>query len=160
VKIVLIGVAALLASAACLGSAQAQVAYTNAVLNGCYAHLSTSVDTEAGAQNRDIVGVLCFDGKGNVVGSSGTPGLSGHVSNTNGSVKTSSNETGTYSVTNTPGDGMGTFEDACSTHAFAVRNVDANGLAHGFSYILVQRTRKCAGPEVIGGGAEYQGPLN
>jgi hypothetical protein len=155
-----VAAAALLTFAGSLNTAQAQVAYTNAVLNGCYAHQSSSVDTEAGAENRDIVGVLCFDGKGNIVGTSGTPGLSGHVSNTNGTVKTASDETGTYSVTNSPGDGMGTFQAGCSVHEFAIRNVDANGLAHGFAFILVKHTKACTGPEVIGGGAEYQGPLN
>jgi hypothetical protein len=152
--------AGLLIAAATLSPATAQVAYTNSALLGCYAHQSTSVDTERGAENRDLVGTFCFDGNGNILGSASTPGLSGHISNTNGMIKTGSDETGTYSITNTPGDGMGTLTIGCTTQAFVIRNVDKTGLAHGLSYILVKRDPKCSGgPEVIGGGAEYQGPL-
>jgi hypothetical protein len=147
------------------GAAQAQVVYTNAVLSGCYSQTSISVDTEAGALNRNIVGTLCFDGNGNIVGTSGTPSLTGHVSNTNGTVSSTSEETGTYSVTNSPGDGMGTITYTCSTHAFSVNSVDGNGLAHGFQFMLMTRgtSKKClkqSGPEVIGGTAIYQGPLS
>ncbi len=139
--------------------AQAQVAYTNSALNGCYAHLSTSVGDESGTI-RDVVGTFCFDGQGHLLGTSSTPGLTGYVENTNGTVKTGTDQQGTYAVTNMPGDGMGTFEGRCSTHAFAIRNVDANGLAHGLSFILIKRNPKCTGgPDVIGGSAEYQGPL-
>jgi len=159
VKYLLVGAAAAALLAAAAGSAQAQTTYTNSALNGCYAHHSTSVDTEPGAVNRDNVGTLCFDGNGNIVGTSGTPALSGHVSNSDGTAKTTTDEAATYAVTNTPGDGMGTFTFRCNSDAFVLKNIDANGLAHGFDFILTQRTGKCSGPEVIGGGAEYQGPL-
>jgi hypothetical protein len=140
--------------------APAQVAYTNSALNGCYAHLTTSVDTGAAAENRDGVGTLCFDGKGNIVASSKAPNLSGGVTNTNGTVNVHDDITGTYKVTNSPGDGMGIFEGRCARHAFVLRHVE-NGLAHGFSYILMTRKAGCkdSGPLVIGGNAEYLGPL-
>jgi hypothetical protein len=140
--------------------ASGQVAYTDSALNGCYAHLSTSVDSGSAAEDRDNVGTMCFDGKGNIVGSSTAPHLSGGVSNTNGTVASHDDATGTYKVTNSPGDGMGVFEGRCAKHAFVLRHVE-NGLAHGFSYILMTRKAGCKdnGPTVIGGNAEYQGPL-
>jgi hypothetical protein len=155
----------LLAGAAVLASSlsvHAQVAYTDSALNGCYAHLSSSVDTGAAAVNRDIVGTMCFDGKGNIVAATHAPYLSGAVKNTNGVVKSHDDVTGTYQVTNAPGDGMGVFQGKCTKHAFVLRNVDSNGLAHGFSFILMNRKKSCQdnGPMVIGGGAEYQGPLH
>ncbi|MGD0192874.1 MAG: hypothetical protein ABSD74_19225 [Rhizomicrobium sp.] len=157
-KLLLIGVAALALSAA--GSAQAQVAYTNAVLNGCYGHISTSVDDGSG-QAKDVVGTLCFDGNGNILGTTGTPGLSGHVQNTDGKVKTGADETGTYAVTNTPGDGMGTMTAACGTHEFVISHVNTNGIAQGIHFIAISSNGKCgSGTQVIGGSAEYIGPLN
>ena len=142
------------------GAANAQVVYTNSALDGCYAHLSTSVDTGSAAENRDNVGTVCFDGRGNIVGSSTAPHLSGGVSNTNGTVASHDDVTGTYKVTNSPGDGMGVIEGRCTKHAFVLKHVE-NGLAHGFSYILLTRKAGCKdnGPTVIGGNAEYQGPL-
>jgi hypothetical protein len=146
-------------------SVQAQVAYTNSALKGCYAHLSTSVDSSSAAENRQVVGTLCFDGKGNIVAAAHAPFLSGAISNSNGTVHDADDQTGTYSVTNAPGDGMGVFEGSkhCAKHAFVLRGIDSNGLAHGFQYILIKRkeTKQChsTGPAVIGGGAEYQGPL-
>jgi hypothetical protein len=150
--------AVLVASGA--GAASAQVAYTDSALSGCYAHLGTSVDTGSAAENRDNVGTMCFDGKGNIVASSTIPHLSGGVSNTNGTVGIHDDVTGTYKVTNSPGDGMGVLEGRCAKHAFVLRHVE-NGLAHGFSYILMTRKKGCKdnGPVVIGGNAEYQGPL-
>ena len=143
------------------GVAHSQVAYTNTALNGCYAHLATSVDSGSAAANRDSVGTTCFDGKGHIVGSTTAPHLSGGVSNTNGSVASHDDVTGTYKVTNSPGDGMGVFVGRCATHAFVLKHIDANGLAHGYSYILTKRSKTCKdqGPMVIGGNAEYQGPL-
>ncbi len=141
--------------------AQAQVAYTNAALNGCYAHEATSVDSSSAAENRDNVGTTCFDGKGHIVASATAPHLSGGVTNTNGKSVEHDDVTGTYQVTNSPGDGMGIFQGKCATHAFVLRHVDSAGLAHGYSYILMSRKPNCKdkGPTVIGGGAEYQGPL-
>lgn len=142
-------------------SADAQIAYTNSALNGCYAHEATSVDSGSAAVNRDSVGTTCFDGNGNIVGSSTSPHLSGDVANTNGVAATHDNVTGTYKVTNSPGDGMGIFDGACAKHAFVLRHFDTNGLAHGYSFILMSRKKGCKGngPMVIGGSAEYQGPL-
>jgi len=56
---------------------------------------------------------------------------------------------------------MGTFDAGCTKHAFVLKHMDSNGLAHGFSYILIERKKSCKdnGPVVIGGNAEYQGPL-
>lgn len=103
----------------------------------------------------------CFDGKGHIVASSTAPHLSGGVNNTNGVVASHDDVTGTYKVTNSPGDGMGIFEGRCSTHAFVLRHIESDGLARGFSYILLNRKNGCKdnGPLVIGGSAEYQGPL-
>jgi hypothetical protein len=146
-----------------LGAAQAQVAYTNSALTGCYSYMGASVDTESGALNRNNAGTFCFDGNGNLVGTKGTPGGSGHYGNTNGTLSTGTDDSGTYAVTNTPGDGMGTITLSCETQGFSINNVDNNGLAHGFQYILISRSsnKKCKpGPDVIGGTAIYQGPLN
>jgi hypothetical protein len=159
-KNILMGTAAgmLIVAISGVAAAHAQVTYTNAVLNGCYGFMEASVDTQAGALNRDSVGTLCFDGNGNVTDASG------HYSNTNGTEGSGSGGGGaTYSVTNSPGNGMGTIVDTCSTKGFSVNSVDANGLAHGFQYILLSHTngKKCkAGPLVIGGTAYYQGPSN
>ena len=158
-KTILIASAAVLASS--LGTVHAQVADTNSALNGCDAHLSSSVDTGAAAVNRDVVGTMCFDGKGNIVAASHAPYLSGAVNNTNGLARSHNDVTGTYKVTNSPGDGMGEFRGTCTEHAFVLRNIDSNGLAHGFSFILKSRKKSCrdTGPMVIGGSGEYQGPL-
>jgi|HubBroStandDraft_6_1064221.scaffolds.fasta_scaffold24585_8 hypothetical protein len=160
-KLILTGVAAaaLLASAGSV--AQAQIAYTNSVLLGCYAHSNTSVDTPSNAVGQNTVGTFCFDGNGNLVGTSGTPGLSGHVSSTDGVVKTKTDQTATYSVTNTPGDGMGTIVEKCGTYTFSVAHVNTQGVAQSFRFILTKSTGKCTGgPTMVGGSAEYQGPLN
>jgi len=151
----------LLLSAVIVGIAQAQVAYNDTALNGCYGHLSTSVDIGSAAENRDVVGTLCFDGKGKIVASSQAPYLTGSIGNTNGTEQIHQGVAQTYSVTNSPGDGMGTFDAGCTKHAFVLKHMDSNGLAHGFSYILIERKKSCKdnGPVVIGGNAEYQGPL-
>lgn len=152
---------AILGMAAGMQTAGAQVAYTNSALNGCYAHEATSVDSGSAAENRDNVGTTCFDGKGHIVASATAPHLSGGVTNTNGKSVTHDDVTGTYTVTNSPGDGMGIFKGKCLTHAFVLRHVDSTGLAHGYSYILMSRNPNCKdnGPMVIGGSGEYQGPL-
>src|ERR1700733_9090765 len=108
-----------------VSSAQAQLAYGNTVLNGCYGYLATSSDTESPPQNRSVVGTLCFDGAGNIVGVTGSPGLTGNTANTNGTVASASALTGTYKVTNSPGDGMGTWVlDRCTTEAFTINTLD------------------------------------
>ncbi|HEY4113581.1 MAG TPA: hypothetical protein VGM17_05910 [Rhizomicrobium sp.] len=159
-KAIPMGVAAIFAGALC-SAANAQVTYTDGALNGCYAHEVTSVDSGSAAVNRDGVGTTCFDGNGHILGSATSPHLSGGVSNTNGVIASHDDVTGTYKVTNSPGDGMGVFEGKCDKHAFVLRHIDSNGLAHGFSYILTTHKKGCTdkGPVVIGGSAEYQGPL-
>jgi hypothetical protein len=164
-KKVLTGAAAfaLFATMSAIDSSQAQTKYTDAVLNGCYGYLATSVDTQTGADNRNVIGTICFNGVGGIVGTPGSPALTGDYANTNGTLATATNVAGAYVVTNTPGDGMGTWQiAACATQAFSVNTVDANGLAHGFQFALIKKTQatKCAGPNVIGGTAYYQGPLN
>ena len=151
----------LVACAMGAGIAHAQVAYTNSALNGCYAHLANSQDTGSAALNRDNVGTTCFDGKGNIVASATSPHLSGGVTNTDGTVAMHDDVTGTYKVTNSPGDGMGIFVGRCAKHAFVLRDIDNAGLAHGYSYILLTRDKKCKGqgPTVVSGSAGYQGPL-
>lgn len=153
---------AVLLAAALASAANAQVAYTDSALNGCYAHEATSVDSGSAAVNRNNVGTTCFDGKGHILASTTAPYLSGGVTNTNGVVGKHDDVTGTYKVTNSPGDGMGVFEGKCAKHAFVLRHIDSSGLAHGYSYILMSRKSSCKdnGPIVIGGGAEYQGPLH
>ncbi len=155
------GAACIFVASAAISTARAQVAYTNSVLNGCYAHLSTSVDDDSGVA-RAVLGTFCFDGNGNMVGTSGTPGLSGHVMNTNGKVKSEGDETGTYSVTNSPGDGMGVIQGACGTRAFVIAHVNASGIAQGFRYINIAKNSSCGNKPlgVDSGSAEYQGPLN
>jgi len=151
---------------ACVGwcaATEAQVAYQNSALNGCYATRAASIDTGSTTVGTASVGTLCFDGNGNIVGTTATPALSGRAVNTEGNVNVASDQTGTYSVKNQPGDGMGVFQDTCTIHQFVLRNVDSNGLAHGFNYILTRRKDKkgCngGGLPVIEGSGEYQGPL-
>jgi hypothetical protein len=164
VKTILTGVGAAALLVAIASSAQAQVVYSNSVLNGCYSHIDASSDTQTGALNTQSLGTFCFDGNGNVVGTTGAPDLTGHYDNTNGMVGSGSGGGGaTYTVTNSPGDGMGTINDKCSTVAFSINSVDANGLAHGFHYLRIAQIpgKKCkVGPDVIGGTAFYQGPLH
>ena len=146
-----------------VSSAQAQLAYGNTVLNGCYGYLATSSDTESPPQNRSVVGTLCFDGAGNIVGVTGSPGLTGNTANTNGTVASASALTGTYKVTNSPGDGMGTWVlDRCTTEAFTINTLDGNYLAHGFQFELlkISTAKRCGtGPVVISGTAYYQDPI-
>jgi hypothetical protein len=145
---------------ACVGSAHAQVAYTNTALNGCYATRSTSLDN-ATATSFEAVGTLCFDGNGHIVAASHAPFLSGSTVNSNGTVREHNNVTGTYNVTNAPGDGMGRIMQACHIRAFVLHNVE-NGLAKGFSFMLVKNRPHCNtdGTEPAGGSAVYQGPLH
>src|SRR4051794_32504133 len=125
-------ISGLLLSLGAPGLAHAQVAYSNSALNGCYAHRSASLDTGAGASAREVVGTLCFDGNGHIVAAQHPPFLSGSVSNTNGTVREHNDITGTYKVTNSPGDGMGLIWQPCHVHAFVLQNVE-NGLAKGFA---------------------------
>jgi hypothetical protein len=141
--------------------------YTNAVLNGCYSHLGTSVDTTVGT-NKTQVGTICFDGAGHIINVAGPINQTGQCQNTNGIVTCNTAAgTGTYSLaaTNTPGHGMGTFSiviGPCTfIHNFAVNSVDTFGVAHGFQYALEKKTGPLAchnGPDVVGGTAWLQQP--
>jgi hypothetical protein len=95
-----------------------------------------------------------------IVGTTATPGLSGHVANTDRKCACR-DQTGTYNIKNYPEDGMGVFQGTCAVHEFVLRNVDSNGLAHGFNFILTKRKKGCKdnGASVAGGGGGYQGPL-
>lgn len=143
--------------------------YTNAALLGCYSHRIVSVDTQTAANNTAQVGTFCFDGAGTLVY---TPSnLTGGCSNVNGAWNCPGvgPHSGTYTVTNSPGDGMGTFSiyvgtSLCEVHEFSLNSVDTNGLAHGFDFILLQAYPypHCANPlakaKVKSGVATYQGP--
>ena len=146
----------LIASAAVLSvlGYSAAHACTIASLNGCYAHRNTSVATVDGKENVNGVGTWCFDGNGNVLSTSGA------TSNHYGKIRTLSNQTGTYTVDNAPASGMGTLVGPCNTHEISLYDIDANGLAHGFSYIVIKtnKGKGCDNQAVVSGGeAHYQG---
>ena len=144
--------------AAPLAPAQAQIAYDDSVLNGCYARTSSSVDAGV-TESEAALGTTCFDGKGHILVSNTSPRLSGGYTDLDGTVIRHGGVAGTYRVTNSPGDGMGFLEGPCSKHAFVLHNVQ-NGLARGYSFILLERKKGCKpGAAVVRGSAEYQGPL-
>jgi hypothetical protein len=146
----------LLAAFGGIGSSYGQNhAYTNAPLKGCYGFLVTSVDTQgpnADRENRDAVGTFCFDGMGNITDQTGV------CTNTNGTTTCIADITGTYAVTNAPGQGMGTLtHTGCvSTHVFSIFNV-VGGVAQGFHFMR-EFNQSCEGPFVLGGTAYLQGP--
>lgn len=142
--------------------------YTDAVLDGCYSHLATSVDTAAGT-NTTALGTRCFDGLGNIINTVGPINQSGGCQNVNGHVTCSTAvSVGTYALapTNVPGQGMGIITEvvgACtSIHDFVVNSVDpVSGVAHGYQFAL----EKIIGPppchksaNVKGGTAWLQQP--
>jgi len=139
--------------------------YTDAVLDGCYSHLGTSVDTSVGT-NKTQVGTICFNGAGVIVNVSGGDNQTGQCQNMNGIVTCNTAAgTGTYALApaNTPGQGMGTFTvtlGPCTyIHNFAVNSVDTFGVAHGFQYALEKKAGPPAchnGPNVVGGTAWLQ----
>jgi hypothetical protein len=137
-----------------VGNSQAQTAYTNAAPRGCYGFLSNSVDVAA-PNNRSTVGTICFDGMGNIIPSVGSLDQTGWWQNTGGIGASFAAVSGTYGVTNNPGQGMGyfSFPSVCGTYAFSINTVDSTGLAHGFQFSLV---KACTTPKVIGGTAYLQ----
>jgi hypothetical protein len=152
----------LLAALGGIGRSQAQHVYTDMVLKGCYGFLNTSVDTEgpnAARKNRSTVGTLCFDGNGLILSTLSGDNQTGSCINTNGAAVCKM-EAGTYAVTNIPGQGMGTLNitGGCQTHAFSVNSVDANGLAHGFQFSSIKRTKCSAGVPLVNGGTAYLQP--
>ena len=160
---------ALLALMSASGSCRAQVIYNDTVLRGCYSFLTTSVDTEiAATRNRAQAGTLCFTGNGALMHTSNpTAGLTGLWGDTNGTILDHPNVGGTYTVTNLPGDGMGTIQlqGGCAVFAFSINAVDnaTPPMAHGFQFVLQKRltTLGCPGalePFVSAGNAYYQGP--
>lgn len=144
----------LLAALGGLGSSQAQTAYTTAALKGCYGFLSNSVDV-APPFNRSTVGTICFDGIGGIIPMAGTLDQTGWWQNTGGTSLFIPSVAGSYTVTNSPGQGMGffSFSGSCGTYAFSINSVDSSGLAHGFQFSLV---KPCGAPKVIGGTAYLQ----
>ena len=137
-----------------LGSSQAQTAYTNAALRGCYGFLSNSVDV-APPSNRSTVGTICFDGVGKVIPTAGGVNQTGWLQTTNGATVSAASVTGSYSVSNNPGQGMGflSFSGVCGTYAFSINSVDSSGLAHGFQFSLI---KACGAPRVVQGTAYLQ----
>jgi hypothetical protein len=153
----------LLAAMGGIGRSHATTAYTNSALNGCYGYLLTSVDTEAPPRDRNVVGTMCFDGNGNIVPIIGGVDQTGGIMNTNGVVAGKALITGTYAVTDVPGQGMGTFiytnVNCAGEYAFSINSVDSNGLAHGFQFALIKKGvgPGCGkGPHVMGGTAYLQ----
>src|SRR5450755_1787736 len=154
----------LLAAFGGIGSAYGQNhMYTNAVLKGCYGFLVTSVDTEgpnAARENRDAVGTFCFDGMtpGHIIANVGALDQTGVCTNTNGTTTCIAHIAGKYTVTNAPGQGMGTFtHSGCvAPHVFSIFNV-VDGIAQGFHFMRVFN-KSCAGPFVLGGTAYLQEP--
>ena len=145
--------------------------YTNSVLNGCYAHRNTSVDTQLGAKNRSEVGTTCFDGLGDVIDTTAGD-ESGSCSNTNGVPNCSAGTSvshGSYSITNFPGSGMGTVSfyqgtSLCQVNEISIDNVQ--GHRSGFSVHRdgeVCRRRLCQ-PEFIAEGdgrrRDLSGPIS
>lgn len=171
-KVMLIGMltTGLLATLGGIAPSQAYTVtnYTNAVLDGCYSHLATSVDTATGT-NKTTVGTRCFDGLGNIVDTVGPINQSGGCTNLNGHVNCSTAVAiGTYSLapTNVPGQGMGTMTEVnfpCTNiHDFVVNSVDpVSGVAHGYQFALEKIIGPPAckkGPNVVGGTAWLQQP--
>lgn len=154
----------LLAALGGIGRSQAQNVYNDTVLKGCYGFLNTSVDTEgpnAARKNESIVGTLCFDGNGNILKTLAGDNQSGWWFDTNGVAKQGA-DSGTYMLAapNVPGQGMGTFSftKGCQTYAFSVNSVDANGLAHGFQFSQIKRTKCGSGVPLVMGGTAYLQP--
>jgi hypothetical protein len=78
------------------------------------------------------VGTICFDGNGNILGSSMGFNQTGWFQTLNGSTLAAvTNQTGTYNINgagNTPGQGMGYFtfkSQACGQFEFSVNSVDS-----------------------------------
>ena len=148
----------LLAALGGIDRSQAATAYTDSALNGCYGFLSNSVDV-APPLNRSTVGTICFDGQGRIVPNAGALDQTGWYQNTNGVIVAAALVTGSYAVTNAPGQGMGTFNfpKACGIYAFSINSVDpATGVAHGFQFSLVSSKGCQKGPNVVGGTAYLQ----
>jgi hypothetical protein len=148
----------LLAALGGVNRSQAATVYTNSALTGCYGFLSHSVGISP-PLNRSTVGTICFDGLGNIVPIAGTVDQTGWYQNTNGAVATVANVAGGYAVTNTPGQGMGTFsfKGVCGVYGFSINSVDLpTGIAHGFQFSLVGNKGCQKSPNVIGGTAYLQ----
>ena len=139
-----------------VGSSQAQHAYTNFVLRGCYGFLSNSVDVAPPNLNRSTVGTMCFDGNGNIIPNFGALDGTGWWQTTNGASLAFAKQGGVYAVLNAPGQGMGQIRLANGCYyAFSINSVDPNDLAHGFQFSLIN-PQTCPGPNVVGGTALLQ----
>jgi hypothetical protein len=147
----------LLAAFGMISRCHASTVYTNGQLKGCYSFLSTSRD--AAPLDEVVVGTICFDGRGNIVPDSGAEDQTGWEEILGGSLSTVGKEPGTYSVTNSPGQGMGTFSlsaaSFCGKYAFSLHSLDAaTRIAGGFQFALI--TPGACGPAVVGGWALLQ----
>jgi hypothetical protein len=154
---VMAGIALLVALGA--GSSQAQVAYTDAALQGCYGFRSDSVGV-APPLNTSTVGTICFNGAGVIIPNAGALDQTGWMQTTNGVAAASVHVGGKYGVTNVPGQGMGSlvFTNGCEYY-FSINSVDANGIAHGFQFSLVNYASceiKPGDPNTVGGTAYLQ----
>ena len=148
----------LLVALAGVGSSQAQTAYNNSVLRGCYGFLSNSVDV-APPLNRSTVGTICFDGNGNIIPNVGALDQTGWVQTTSGPFVALAKQPGVYAVLNNPGQGMGEIRFATGCYyVFSINSVDGAGIAHGFQFSLINY-QTCQGPNVVGGTAWIQPTL-
>jgi hypothetical protein len=135
--------------------------YTAGVLTGCYSFLSeTTLSAPPTGVGKDLVGLICFSGG---AGSSGTLSV-GEVADVNGSFSFAAPVAGSYTITNTPGYGMGTMTFGtscpthCSTYEIAVHDVTGTApLAGGLQFTLIKPSAN--GHTVMeGGDATYQQP--
>lgn len=129
----------LLAALGGINRSQASTVYTDANLKGCYGFLSSTVG-QPSPLNASTVGTICFDGAGHILGKTGGgEDQTGWVQNTDGSVSSFADVTGTYVVTNSPGQGMGTFtftSVGCGEYAFTLNEIKSS-IAQGFQFTLV-----------------------
>jgi len=118
--------------------------FSNASLKGTYSFLNNLTTANVGTNQFAMVGVLAFDGAGNVSGSftsiSSTTSQTGTVA---GTYTVMSNGTGTMTITFTPG----------STAHFAITlNSTAAGVAHGVQLLQTDDTKN----EILSGTAVQQ----
>ncbi len=149
---------ALVAALGGINRSQASTVYTDANLKGCYGFLSNSVGQLA-PLNSSIVGTICFDGKGHIVPKDPLSGeaQTGWTMNVGGIIMPVMTVAGTYAVTNSPGQGMGTFSftsGGCGSYVFSFNEVKA-GVAQGFQFVIVDG-ENCGTAPVQGGWARLQ----
>jgi hypothetical protein len=128
--------------------------FNNTFLSGCYSYFGETTDTAPvlSGNGKDLLGTLCFDGLGSV--------NRGFWRDVNGPITVYpapiiTYTSGTYSITSTPGLGMGsiTFSGG-DVWAIALNNV-VGGVAQGFQFML---TNAAGNTKIFSGTAYYQGP--